>query len=441
MIKMMRTLLGVAISCAAGVSAAAPDITLTIATVDNGDMIRMQRLSKSFTAAHPHIALKWITLDENILRQRVTTDIATGGGRFDVVTIGTFEAPIWADRGWLLPLDDMPEDYDVDDLLPSIRAGLSRDGSLFAVPFYGESSFTMYRTDLFEEAGLEMPNAPSWDFIKEAAAKISELRKDVYGICLRGKAGWGENVAVVTSMANAYGARWFDMEWQPQINSDAWARALTDYVTLLRNYGPPNADSNGFSESLALFQSGQCAIWIDATVAASFVTNPEESQVSDKVGFALAPDAGLGRRSNWLWSWALAISAKSRHQEAARSFVAWATSRTYTELVARSDGWANVPPGTRISLYENQAYLDAAPFARMTLDSIRTADPQNPTIDKVPYQGIQYVGIPEFPGIGTAVGVRFSKALAGKISPEEALKDAQWVTGKVIKRSRRVRDK
>ena len=436
----LLALLGVVMFCAGASSALAQTVTLTIATVDNGDMVRMQKLSTEFTAANPDIALNWITLDENRLRQQVTTDIATGGGRFDVVTIGTFETPIWAERGWLLPLDSMPAGYDVDDLLPPIRAGLSFDGVLHAVPFYGESAFTLYRTDLFAQAGLEMPAEPSWGFIKQAAAAISATSRDVHGLCLRGKPGWGENMALLTAMANAYGGRWFDMDWRPQLDSDAWARALNNYVSLLRAYGPPDAASNGFSETLALFQSGKCAIWIDATVAASFVTDPKQSRVADKVGFALAPDAGLGKRSNWLWSWALAISATSRHQDAARRFVAWATSREYTELVARVDGWANVPPGTRMSLYENPAYLDAAPFAGVTLASIQAADPDNPTVDAVPYRGIQYVDIPEFPGIGTAVGERFAKALAGEISISEALENAQWVTGKVIRRARHIRD-
>ena len=420
-------------------SLAQAQTTLTIATVDNGDMIRMQRLAGNFTAANPDITLNWVTLDENILRQRVTTDIATGGGQFDIVTIGTFEAPIWAERAWLLPLDDMSEGYAVDDLLPSIRAGLSFDGVLYAVPFSGESAFTMYRTDLFEQAGLEMPNEPTWDFIKDAAGKLADKRNGVYGICLRGKPGWGENMALLTAMANSYGARWFDMDWRPQLDSEAWANALNDYVSLINEYGPPDTIANGLTETLELFQSGQCAIWIDATVAASYVSNPQASQVAGKVGFAMAPGIGLGKRSNWLWSWALAVSATSKHPEAAKRFVAWATSREYIDLVAETDGWANVPPGTRMSLYENQAYLDAAPFAEMTLASIQAADRKNPTVDRVPYTGVQYVDIPEFPGIGTAVGERFAKALAGEISTEEALENAQWVTGKVIQRARRVR--
>lgn len=410
--------------------------SITIATVNNDDMTRMQALSANFTAANPDIELNWVTLEENVLRQRVTTDIATGSGRFDVVTIGTYEVPIWAERDWLVPLHDMPDGYDVEDILPPIRAGLSLGGTLYAAPFYGESSFTMYRTDLFEKAGLQMPAEPSWDFIKQAAAAITDKSNEIYGICLRGKPGWGENMALLTAMANSYGARWFDEKWQPQFDSEAWASTLNDYLMLLNDYGPPDATANGYNENLALFQDGKCGIWIDATVAASAVTNAGQSKVADRVGFALAPDNGLGKRSNWLWAWSLAISAGSQKQEAAKKFVAWATSRKYTELIAEKEGWANVPPGTRASLYSNPAYLDAAPFAEMTLASIQAADPINPTVKKVPYTGIQYVAIPEFQSIGTAVGQRFALSLEGAISSDEALANAQWVTGKVIERAR-----
>ncbi|KAA3624292.1 MAG: extracellular solute-binding protein [Proteobacteria bacterium] len=430
----------IAFSIVCVASLAQAQTSIAIATVNNDDMIRMQALSATFTEENPDIELNWVTLEENVLRQRVTTDIATGSGRFDVVTIGTYEVPIWAERGWLVPLHDMPEGYDVDDILPSIRAGLSFDGTLYAAPFYGESSFTMYRTDLFEDAGLKMPAEPTWDFIKEAAAAITDKGNEVYGICLRGKPGWGENMALLTAMANSYGARWFDDNWQPQFDSEAWSSALDDYLMLLTEYGPPGAATNGYNENLALFQDGKCGIWIDATVAASAVTSPGQSKVAGSVGFALAPDNGLGKRSNWLWAWSLAISAGSQKQEAAKKFVAWATSGEYTEFIAQKEGWANVPPGTRTSLYRNPAYLDAAPFAETTLASIQAADPENPTVEDVPYIGIQFVAIPEFQSIGTAVGHRFAKALDGSISSEEALANAQWVTGKVIERARFLQD-
>ena len=279
-----------------------------------------------------------------------------------------------------------------------------------------------------------MPDAPTWDFIKEAAAKMTDKDNEVYGICLRGKAGWGENMAFLTAMSNSYGARWFDEKWMPQFDSDAWKATLNDYLDLMNNYGPPGASSNGFNENLALFQTGKCGMWIDATVAASFVTNPDESQVADKVGFALAPDKGLGKRGNWLWAWSLGVPAGTQKAEAAQKFVAWATSKEYLDLVAEKEGWANVPPGTRTSLYENPKYQEAAPFAEMTLESIKAADPNNPTVDPVPYVGVQFVAIPEFQGLGTAVGQQFSAALAGQVTAEQALMTAQQLTEREMRR-------
>ncbi|MVA27023.1 sugar ABC transporter substrate-binding protein [Agrobacterium vitis] len=411
--------------------------TLTIATVNNGDMIRMQKLTDDFTSKNPGIDVKWVTLEENVLRQKVTTDVATKGGQYDVMTIGIYEAPIWGKQGWLAPLDKLvaDKDYDAEDLLPPVRSGLTVDGKLYAAPFYAESSMVMYRKDLFEKAGLKMPDAPTWDFIKEAAGKITDKSKEVYGICLRGKAGWGENIAFLSAMSNSFGARWFDEQWKPQFDQPEWKKTLQFYVDLMKKDGPPGASSNGFNENLALFQTGKCGMWIDATVAASFVTNPKESKVADQVGFALAPDNGLGKRGNWLWSWNLAIPAGSKKVEAAEKFIAWATSKDYLKLVAEKDGWANVPPGTRTSLYANADYQKAAPFAKMTLDSINAADPKHPTVKPVPYEGVQYVAIPEFQGIGTAVGQQFSAALAGQTTVDQALKTAQTLTEREMKKA------
>ena len=432
---MFKTLLGAttALALTTALSTAAFAETVTIATVNNGDMVRMQKLTEDFTAKNPDIELEFVTLEENVLRQRVTQDIATKGGQFDVMTIGTYEVPIWAKQGWLRDLSDVVEDP--DDIIPAIRAGLSADGKLYAAPFYGESSMVMYRKDLMEKAGLEMPDAPTWEFIADAARKMTDKDNEVYGICLRGKAGWGENMAFLTATANSFGARWFDEEWNAQFDQPAWKETLQFYVDLMNEAGPPGASSNGFNENLALFQQGKCGMWIDATVAASFVTNPDDSTVADQVGFALAPDTGKGKRGNWLWAWSLAIPAGTDAPEAAEKFVSWATSKGYTGLVASKEGWANVPPGTRTSLYENTDYVNAAPFAKMTLDSINSADPTNPTVEKVPYTGVQFVAIPEFQGIATSVGEQFSAALAGQQSVDEALANAQDITSREMKRA------
>ena len=398
---------------------------LTIATVNNGDMITMQKMTDDFTKANPDIKLNWVTLEENDLRQKVTKDISTKGGQYDVLTIGMYETPIWGKKGWLVPLAGVD---DPADILPAVTGGLSVDGKLYAAPFYGESSFVMYRKDLMDKAGLKMPDAPTWDFVADAAKKMTDRANGVNGICLRGKAGWGENMAFLTATANAFGARWFDENWHPQFDQPEWKNTLTSYLNLMKDAGPAGASGNGFSENLALFQTGKCGIWIDATSAGGHVASPDEApMVADKVGFALAPDTGLGKRGNWLWAWALAIPAGSQKVDAAQKFIGWATSKHYTEIVAAKKGWVGVPPGTRTSLYANPEYQKVA-FAKMTLDSMNSADPTKPTVKPVPYVGVQFVAIPEFAGIATKVGELFSAALAGQMSADDALQQAQDYT-------------
>ncbi|MDP4572726.1 sugar ABC transporter substrate-binding protein [Pseudomonas sp. LPH60] len=408
--------------------------TLTIATVNNSDMIRMQRLSKTFESQHPDIQLNWVVLEENVLRQRLTTDIATQGGQFDVLTIGMYEAALWGAKGWLQAMQDLPAAYDLDDVFPSVREGLSVKGTLYALPFYAESSMTYYRTDLFQAAGLSMPERPTWEQIGAFAARLNKPEQEQYGLCLRGKAGWGENMALITTLANSYGARWFDEQWQPEFSGPEWKNALSFYVDNMKKSGPPGASSNGFNENLALFNSGKCAIWVDASVAGSFVIDQSQSKVAQQVGFTYAPHQVTDKGSAWLYSWSLAIPASSKAKDAAKTFTTWATSKEYAALVAEKDGIANVPPGTRASTY-SQAYMSAAPFARITLESLKAVDPSKPTLKPVPYIGIQLVTIPEFQAIGTQVGKLFSAALIGQTTVDQALAAAQQSTEREMKRA------
>ena len=421
--KITSALLGLALSMV-GITSVSADTELTIATVNNGHMIEMQKLTKHFEAANPDVKVNWVTLEEGVLRQRVTTDIATKGGQFDVMTIGMYETPIWGAKDWLLELD-FGSSYDVDDLLPAMRDGLSVDGKLYAAPFYGESSMIMYRKDLVAAAGMSIEDRPSWGHIRDVAAAIHNPDAGVYGICLRGKPGWGDNAAFITTMANSFGARWFDENWRPQLTSPEWHHAVSFYVDLLTSYGPPGSSANSFNEILALYNEGRCGMWIDATIAASFVTDPKQSKVADKVGFAQSPIAVTDRGANWLWAWALAVPAGTQKADAAKSFVEWATSREYIELVAKENGWASVPTGTRQSTYANRNFLNAASFAEAELMAIDSADPNNSTFHPSPYVGVQFAAIPEFQTIGIAAGQQFTAALAGSKSVAEALESAQ----------------
>ncbi len=403
---------------------------VTVATVNNSDMLTLKAMSPAFEAKHPGIRLRWVVLEENILRQRQTMDVATRSGIFDVITTSSYEVPIWSQRGLLKPLHPDAA-YAVGDLLPPIREALSREGTLYAGPFYGESSITYYRQDLFRRAGLRMPAEPTWAFVFDAARRLNDPAHGTYGLCLRGKAGWGENMAVLTAMSNAYGARLFDMRWRPQLASAPWVRTVADYVGALRQVGPPGGSSNGFNEMLTLFSAGKCAIWFDSTVAAATLLDFHKSQVARDTGFAMAPDAGLAKRSNWLYIWAMAVPDGARHAAAAETFIEWATGPAYQQLLARERGWQNVPPGTRLSFYANPI-VAAQPYSAIVRRSIATADAVRPSVLPVPYRGVQYASIPEYQAVGTEAGQAFSAALNGTTTPARAASVAQDAATRIM---------
>ncbi|KWB57762.1 ABC transporter substrate-binding protein [Burkholderia ubonensis] len=427
-----RVLAGAALATAAGAALAG---TLTIATLNNPDMIELKKLAPAFEKANPDIKLNWVILEENVLRQRATTDITTGSGQFDVMMIGTYETPQWGKRGWLAPVAGLPADYDLNDVVKTARDSLSYNGQLYALPFYVESSMTFYRKDLFAAKGLKMPDQPTYDQIAGFADKLTDKSKGIYGICLRGKAGWGENMAYLSTVVNTFGGRWFDDKWNAQLTSAEWKKAVNFYVNLLKKNGPPGASSNGFNENLTLTASGKCAMWIDATVAAGILYNKQQSQVSDKIGYAAAPVEATPKGSHWLWAWALAIPKTSKQQDAAKKFIAWATSKQYVELVAKDEGWASVPPGTRTSTYQRAEYKAAAPFSEFVLKAIETADPNDPSARKVPYTGVQYVGIPEFQSFGTVVGQSIAGAVAGQLTVDQALAAGQAAADRAVRQA------
>ena len=407
---------------------------LVVATVNNRQMIEMQKHTSVFEQANPDIKVKWVTLEEGVLRQRVTTDIATKGGQFDVMTIGMYETPIWGKKGWLKEIKP-DANYDIEDILPPIRAGLSVDNKLFAAPFYGESSFTMYRADLAEKVGMTMPEQPTWEQIREFASKVNDPAKGFYGICLRGKPGWGDNMALLSTMVNTFGGQWFDMSWKPQLETKPWKDAITFYVDLMKKYGPPGAAANSFNENLALLAEGKCGVWVDATSAGGSISDPKFSKVADKIAFAKAPIAVTPKGAGWLWSWALAIPGGTAKEAAAQKFINWATSKEYIKLVAKESGWIVVPTGNRASTYDYPEYKAVSKFGDMERKAILAANPNDQTLPKSPYTGVQFAAIPEFQSIGVTVGQQMSAALTGKSTIDAALKAGQVAADREMKKA------
>jgi sorbitol/mannitol transport system substrate-binding protein len=403
--------------------------TVTVAVVSN-PLITDQMIpltTSVFEKQYPGIQVKFATYTEGDLRAAIEKDVSTHSNAFNVIMIGPYEAPLFAKNGWLTDLTkayiSSDPGYDASDLLPSIAKALSYNGDLYAVPFYGESSMLYYRKDLFKAAGLTMPAHPTWDQVQTFAARLNQPGK-MSGICLRGLAGWGDNMAALDTVVNTFGGQWFDMNWKPQLTSPAFEQATNFYVSLVRKYGEPGAANDSFNQLLTLYGQGKCAMWYDSTVAATSIATTYPS-VFAQTGYAFAP-VKLTKSSGWLWTWSLGIPQGTANAGAAWKFVSWATSKQYDQLVAAKYGWSAVPPGTRTSLYSNPQYQQAAKaFASITLASIDSTDPQHPTLNPVPYIGIQYVDIPQFESLGLQVAQQIAGAIAGTESVSQALQTSQ----------------
>ena len=429
-IGLLIALVGAACSPGAGGGGGGGQTTITLAAVDNPSMADLKKLLPEFQSAHSDIKVNIVTLPEDQLRQQVTQDVAAKSGRYDLFTIGTYEVPLWAKKGWienLSPFIAKDSSYDAADLIPGISGALSYKSNLYAVPFYGESSMLMYRKDLLQAKGQTMPDHPTWDQVAAVARAVNS--SGVSGICLRGLPGWGEQLAPLTTVVNTFGGRWYDQSWNAQLNSPQWKSAVTFYTSLLKDAGEPGAGNAGFTECLNAYNSGKVAMWYDATVAASFFTG----DAAKNSGYAYAPTK-VKDWSGWLWAWALGMPSTSTKKDAAWTFANWATNKDYTKLVGTKLGWGRVSPGTRTSTYAIPEYKAAAgAFAQVTLDSIAHADVNHPTVDPVPYVGVQYVDIDEFQQLGDQVSQEFAKVIAGGQTVDQALAKAQTLAQAVGK--------
>lgn len=418
--------LGLALSgCAPAASARE---RIVVAIVANPQMKDAVSLQDDFKAKHPNVDVKFVTLPENEARAKITASVATGGGEFDVVMISNYETQMWAKNGWIEDLQgraDATKGYDTADFIPTIKDALSYQGDMYSVPFYGESSFLVYREDLFKKAGITMPAHPTWDQVGAIARKLNDPAKDFAGICLRGLAGWGEVMAPLDTVINTYGGRWFDMDWNARLDSPQVRSAVTGYVNLLKDAGQPGAATSGYSDCITRYSQGKAAMWYDATAMVSSIEDPSSSLVAGKSGYAPAPVKDT-KSAGWLYSWSLAIPSTSKHKDAAWDFISWMTDKDYIKLVGNTIGWERVPPGSRQSTYRIPQYAAVAKaYAKPTLQAMNTATQKTSMVNPVPYPGLQFVGIPEFQDLGTRVSQQISAAIAGQKTVDEALKQAQ----------------
>jgi sorbitol/mannitol transport system substrate-binding protein len=415
--------------------------TISVAIVANGQMQDIARLTPSLFTKKSGIKVKYTILDEGKLRQITTRDVGSGGKAFDAVMIGPYEAPQFGVAGLLkdlTPLAKADRAYNYNDLIPAVRNALSVKGHMYASPFYGESSFLMYRKDILAKNGVKFSLHPTWQQVAAAARKIKT--SSMAGICLRGKPGWGDLGAAFTTVLNTFGGTWWSSKpnGQPdkaQVDQPAFKDALDFYAKLVQDAGEKDAANSSYNECLTQYQAGKVAMWYDATVAAGYL-EASDSPVKGKNGFAFAP-VNKTKSSGWLWTWALAIPKSSPNPSDAWKYIAWATGPQYLKAAGArvKGGWAAIPPGTRLSTYRIPQYKKAAKaFAATTLAAMKAAPITNPGTTKRPgLPGVQYVGIPQFQDVGNRCTQLFSRVIAGAAKDTDALSQCQSIASKAIK--------
>jgi sorbitol/mannitol transport system substrate-binding protein len=405
--------------------------TIKVLMVNNPQMLELQQLTAANFTKQTGIKVQFVPKVEQDMRDTASTEFANQSKQYDVATLSNFEIPFYAKAGWISDMESIAKDKDFDqaDILPSMTAALSYNGKVYGEPFYGESSFLMYRKDVFAKLGITVGDHPTWTQVADWAAKADGAQPGMKGICLRGLPGWGDNLAPLTTVVNTMGGTWFDDSWKAQVNTGGFQKAANFYVNLIHQHGEAGAATFSFPQCLAALQNGKVAMWYDSTAAAGSL-EAADSPVKGKIGYTSAP-VDQTKESGWLYTWAWAIEKASPHQSDAKKFVAWASSKDYEQLVAKdtknsTGGPTNIPAGKRASTYSDPTYLKvAASFATPTLNSIKNAPAADPGVQKRPYSGIQFVGIPSFTSFGTQCAKDIASAIAGSESTDSALNDCQ----------------
>lgn len=413
--------------------------TISVLMVNNPQMEDLQKLTMDHFTAQTGIHVNYTVLPENDVRDKISQEFSSQAGQYDVATVSNFEIPIYAKAKWLAPMDPFiaaDPGYDQADILAPMATSLSANGQIYGQPFYGESSFLMYRKDVFAQAGLSMPEKPTWQQVADLAARVDGAQPGMKGICLRGQPGWGQLFAPLTTVVNTFGGTWFNADWTPGVNAPEFVEATNFYVDLVRAHGENGAPQAGFTECLNNMTQGSVAMWYDATSAAGSL-EADDSPVKGKVGYVAAPVVRTPS-SGWLYAWSWGIQQASPKQQQAWKFIAWASGKDYERLVGEQLGWSRVPAGKRASTYRIPEYAEqAAAFAGPTRAAIESADPNNPGVQPRPAPGIQFVDIPEFPDLGTQVSQGVSAAIAGQTTVEEALDRGQTLAENVAARYQR----
>ena len=388
-------------------------------------------------------------LPELELFDKMVLDLSSGSGMYDMVQMPACGVTVkWARAGWVEPLDPYIKNpqltdaawLDVNDYVQKWIDVMRYKGNLYGLPSYGESDILFYRTDLFEKYGVKVPT--TLDELEEAARKLTldtdgDGKTDIYGITLRGIRGHTSNVYIWAGFLRAFGGKFFrggDPEkglppdapkgiqnWEPMINSPESIKATEYYARLLQKNAPKDVASYHWYGVAEAMSTGITAMVIDATPFAAIFSNPDESRVAGKVGYAPGPQVPS------IWISAFAINAASKNKQATWLWLQWVTSKQIQLRYAlKEDGGS--PDVSRMSVVNDPRYREkwsigspTGDFLDVSWENINRSSP-----DYRPR-------IPEYWEIGDRIGIAIEEVITGTKTAKRALDEAQKDVDRIMR--------
>ena len=353
------------------------------------------------------IAIEFVDVPYEQLATRIILAGQSGEYTFDMAQVDGFTMPQIVRGNGLVSLDDYlaeDADYDYDDFPEGLKQYAMQDGVSYGLPLSTEPYLQWYRTDLYEELGLEP--AVTWDDMLGNADALEEAGYyGAVGVYAASGSAHHFNAVLVGS-----GGRLLDPEtFRPMLDTEVAEVALDRYMDLLE-YGPSGTPSATIFDAVNSFS--QLEVGQMATLASgwwSTINDPEESPQAGNFGTAppAMEAAGDFDPAAVLYGWTAGISSASPHQAAAWDFLSWALSKE--NAAAFID--AGAPPPARISTTTNPEFLEQLPYLAAVGESVESGVP----IDR----------IPEMAQIITALSQTLNSIATGQTTREAGLETAQ----------------
>lgn len=381
--------------------------TLNVSLVAEPRSDAIQALTPAFTEA-TGITVNYNILPYPNLEEQQLTALSQQTGEQDLIHVDCVWMGQYAGQGWLQPVQEYvdqtdPAVLDLEDFMPRVLEEQSMwEDTLYGLPFINAVFALYYRTDIFEELGLEAPQ--TWDELAATAQTIHEAKSadGVAGLTMMGRRG----VQLLCTHLNVFGSMggyYYDENYTPTMAGEAGINSI-EYLKSLLPFSVEGALSNDYDESAAAFQQGLAAMNLQWQNAAPQFVDPEESKIIGNWNITQVPgvdEGGVINRTPTFGGWNLGISVDSQNKEAAWEYLVWATSKPLEVELAPSG------PGARRSTLSDAALQEQYIEYPMMLETLETA--------------LGRPRIPVWPQMNDVISASLSEVMVGQTAAPDAM--------------------